>query len=92
MIVRILGAGQFRLDDAAFADANAIDDRVQAAADAGDAGAFDAALAELIALVQARGSELPADEFVGSDAVVPGPGTTLDEAREILSAEGLIPD
>jgi hypothetical protein len=29
---------------------------------------------------------------VGSDAVVPDPDTTLDEARSLLSEEGLIPD
>lgn len=92
MIVRILGVGQYRLDDAAFAGANDADERVQAAVDAGDEAGFTAALGDLIALVQAKGEELSVDEFVGSDAVVPGPGTTLDEARALLSSEGLIPD
>ena len=38
VIVRILGEGQYRLDDEAFALASRIDDRVQAAADAGRRG------------------------------------------------------
>jgi hypothetical protein len=92
VIVRILGVGQFRLDKDAYAAANAIDDRVQAALDAGDDEAFHEALLELAATIERAGSPLPAEEFVGSDAVVPGPDTTLEEARAMLSSEGLIPD
>jgi hypothetical protein len=92
VIVRILGEGQYRLDDAAFAAVSAIDDRVQAAADAGDAAGFEAALTELVDTVQRLGAQLADDEFEGSDAIVPGHGTTLDEARDLLSSEGLIPD
>jgi hypothetical protein len=92
VIVRILGEGQYRLDDAAFSAVNAIDDRVQAAADAGDATGFEAALTELVDTVVRLGTPLAADEFEGSDAIVPGHGTSLEEARELLSSEGLIPD
>ena len=42
-------------------------------------------------MVTDRGEPLPADELHPSDAIVPGHGTTLAEARELLSAEGLIP-
>jgi hypothetical protein len=92
VIVRILGEGQYRLDDEAFAAASEIDDRVQAAADAGDDAGFQAALTELVDSIQRRGTPLPADDLEGSDAIVPGHGTTLAEARELLSSEGLIPN
>ena len=92
MIVRILGEGQYRLDDEAFAAASEIDDRVQAAADAGDDAGFQAALTELVDAIQRQGTPLPADDLEGSDAIVPGHGTTLAEARELLSSEGLIPN
>ena len=92
MIVRILGEGQYRLDDAAFAAASEIDDRVQAAADANDADGFHEALEQLAEAVRSHGEALAADEFVGSDAIVPGPETTLEEAKELLSEEGLIPN
>jgi hypothetical protein len=92
VIVRILGEGQYRLDDAAFAKAGEIDDRVQAAAESGDEAGFAAALAELLDLITASGTELAADEFEGSDAVIPGHGTTLAEAQDLLSSEGLIPN
>lgn len=92
MIVRVLGEGQFRLDDAAFASVNAIDDRVQSAAEAGDEGGFAAALEELVTEIKRAGTPLALDEFTGSDAIVPAAGTTLEEARALLSSEGLIPD
>lgn len=91
MIVRILGVGQFRLDEVHHAAANAVDERVQAAYDAEDEAAFHAAVEELAALIQRDGTPLPVEEFVGSDAVVPGPDTTLEEAHQLLSPEGLIP-
>ena len=77
MIVRILGEGQYRLDDEAFAAASAIDDRVQSAADSDDDPAFRQALGELLDVVTDRGAPLPADELHPSDAIVPGHGTTL---------------
>lgn len=92
MIVRILGEGQYRLDAAAFAAVTAIDDRVQVAADAGDEAGFAAALSELLDAITEHGTPLPIDDFEGSDAIVPGHGTTLAEARDLLSSEGLIPN
>jgi hypothetical protein len=91
VIVRILGEGQYRLDDAAFAAVSEIDDRVQAAAEADDAPGFAVALEELVDTIVRMGVPLAPDEFEGSDAIVPGHGTTLAEARELLSSEGLIP-
>ena len=92
MIVRILGEGQYRLDDQAFQTVHEIDDRAQAAADADDEDGFAAALTELVDAVQRLGEPLATDEFEGSDAIVPGHGTTLADARELLSSEGLIPN
>lgn len=92
MIVRILGEGQYRLDDAAFAKVSEIDDRVQAAAEAHDEAGFSAALSELLDAIVSGGAELGPDEFEGSDAVIPGHGTTLQEAEDLLSSEGLIPN
>jgi len=91
VIVRVLGEGQYRLDADAFAVADRIDDRVQAAADAGDEAAFATALTELVDTIIERGALLPAADLHPSDAIVPGHGTTLAEARELLSSEGLIP-
>jgi hypothetical protein len=92
MIVRILDEGQYRLSDDAFARVNAIDDRVQAASDAGDRKGFRDALHDLVVEIRASGEPLAPEEFVGSDAIVPAPDTSLEDARALLGVEGLIPD
>jgi hypothetical protein len=92
VIVRILGEGQFRLPDSAAGALNAIDQRLEAAVAAGDQEAFAADLGALVMAVRSQGTAVGDDELVPSDAVVPDPDTTLDEARSLLSEEGLIPD
>ncbi len=92
MIVRVLGEGQFRLADGVFSKANSIDDRLQTAVEADDAAGFAEALAELIAFITDNGTPVPAEELIGSDAIVPAPDTTLEEVRSLLGDEGLIPD
>lgn len=92
MIVRILGEGQYRLPASAAGDLNAIDGRLEAAVEAGNEDTFANELAALVGVVRSKGEPLADDELVASDAVVPDADTTLDEARRLLSAEGLIPD
>lgn len=92
MIVRILGEGQYRLSDSAVDAVNEIDDRLEAAIEAGDEDSFKTHLEALVAAVRSHGDKLADDELIGSDAVVPDPDTTLEEARRLLSEEGLIPD
>ena len=91
MIVRILNYGQYDVPDDAVAALNEVDDQVEAAIESGDDRRFQACLSELVALVQERGTPVPAQEFVTSDAVVPTPGTTLSEARSLLTTDGLVP-
>ena len=93
MIVRVLGQGQFRLDDADMATVEKADDAVEAAIGAGDEAAFQAALAGLIATIEEVGDAVPDDEFIGSDIIVPDRDITLAEARMLESeeGEGLIP-
>ena len=43
-------------------------------------------------LVESEGSRLPDDYLGASDLVIPPPDLTLDEARELFTEEGLIPD
>jgi hypothetical protein len=93
MIVRVLGAGQFRLDDADVTVVEKADDAVESAVAAGDEAAFAAALSGLIATIREVGDPVPDDEFVTSDVVVPDADTTLAEAVALgaASGEGLIP-
>ncbi len=93
MIVRVLGHGQFRLDDGDMAAVETADDAVEAAIAAGDESAFQAALAGLIDTIQRVGDAVPDDEFVPSDIIVPDRDISLEEARSIEGepGEGLIP-
>ena len=59
MIVRILGEGQFRIDDATAAELTKLDADFETAVEHDDAAAFTAALTSLLAYVRAHGSPLP---------------------------------
>ena len=93
MIVRVLGHGQFRLDDGDLATIEKADDAVEAAIAANDEAAFQAALGGLIATIEEVGDAVPDDEFIASDIIVPDRDITLAEARTLESheGEGLIP-
>ncbi|MBV9097679.1 MAG: hypothetical protein JO079_06455 [Frankiaceae bacterium] len=91
MIVRILGEGQRRVDEAAIDGLNALDDKLVAAVDAGDDEQFRAALTALLDRVREVGASLPDDEIVPSDLVLPTADASLAEVRELLGDEGLIP-
>jgi hypothetical protein len=84
MIVRILGEGQYDVPDDAVEGLNVCDEAVVAAG-------FVAALAELLKGVHAAGTPTPLDALVPSDLVLPGADASLEEVRELLGDEGLIP-
>ncbi len=91
MIIRILGEGQFELDDARADALNQLDDAVVAAVDGGDEARYASALGDLLAAVRAEGRPV-ADDFIGpSDALLPSEDVSLGELRDLLGDEGLIP-
>ena len=91
MIVRISGEGQFSIDDAATAELNRLDSELEAAVNRNDEAAFTTALRGLLDQVRARGSALPADTLEPSDLILPPEDASMDEVREMLTEEGLIP-
>jgi len=91
MIIRIVGEGQFEVPDGHMEELNRLDDDLLKACDAGDEARFAAALDALITSVRSAGSELPADYLGASDLVLPGPDSTIEEVRDLLGDEGLIP-
>ena len=92
MIVRLMGEGQYRIDEELRAQLNELDDRAQAAADAGDEPELDAVLDEMWRLVQAEGERLPDEDLHSSDVLVPPSDLTLEETQRLFSDHGLIPD
>jgi hypothetical protein len=91
VIVRILGEGQFRVDDAAAAELNQLDTELETAVEHGDEAAFTAALTQLLANVRAHGSPLPPDMLEPSELILPHQDSSMDEVRKLLTDEGLIP-
>ena len=91
MIVRILGEGQYDLSDEALPRLNELDAAVEAAVEASDEAAFETALAALLDGVRTAGVPHPADALDESDLILPPADATIDEVRELLGDEGLIP-
>ena len=93
MIVRILGEGQFRIDDSAADEVLALDQALEKAVNENDEKAFRSALATMLDRVNSLGSRLPPDVLEESDLIVPLAEATLDEVKQLLSdEEGPIPD
>ncbi len=84
MIVRIHMEDQYRLSDEAGAELDKLDDTLLAAMDAGDAAGFSASLSALLAYVRQHGEQVPTDEIVSSDVILPSEDMTLGEARDIM--------
>lgn len=91
MIVRILGEGQLQVDDSEVDGLNTLDEDLQRAVDAGDEDVFRAALAALLSRVHKVGTPLPLDSLEPSDLLLPPADADLDEVRDMLGDEGLIP-
>jgi hypothetical protein len=92
VIVRVLGEGQWRVDEDLRARLNELDDDVAKAVDAGDESALHTSLAALADAVRSSGERLPDEDLSPSDAIVPPADLSLDEARELLESDGFIPD
>jgi hypothetical protein len=92
VIVRLMGEGQYRVDDSLLERLNEIDDQATAALEASDETELDKRLEEMFELVRAEGERLPDDDLSPSEVIIPPSDLTLEETRELLSHGGLIPD
>ena len=91
MIVRILGEGQWDLSDDKLAELNKLDTEVEAAVETGDAQTFSLALGALLDAVRKAGTPLADDSLQDSGLILPPSDATIEEVRDLLSDEGLIP-
>ena len=92
MIVRVMGEGQYRVDDGLAGRLNELDDAAEAALERGDEEELHRLLEQLAQTVRDQGARLDDADLSASDAIVPPPDLSLDEAKELFSGEGLIPD
>ncbi len=91
MIVRIMGEGQVKLADSHFTELNELDDALLAEMESGDEEGFRRTLAALLDAVRRLGEPLPDDALEPSELILPAADASLDEVREMLSDDGLIP-
>ncbi|MFF3331323.1 hypothetical protein ACFYWX_17425 [Streptomyces sp. NPDC002888] len=91
MIVRIMGEGQVRLADGHLTELNKLDDELLTEMENGDGPGFRRTLKALLTKVRDLGEPLPDDSLEPSDLILPAPDATLEEVREMLSDDGLIP-
>lgn len=91
MIVRILGEGQYDLEDHALDALNGLDNQIERAIESGDEAMFRMSLEGLLAAVRSSGTHHAADSLDESDLILPPPDATIHEVRELLGDDGLIP-
>ncbi|GHF32192.1 hypothetical protein GCM10010218_11470 [Streptomyces mashuensis] len=91
MIVRIMGEGQWKVDDSGFAELNGLDDELLDEMESGDETGFRRTLGALLDTVRRLGAPLPDDALEPSELILPAPDASLEEVRAMLGGEGLIP-
>jgi hypothetical protein len=91
MIVRILGEGQLEVADDQLDSLNELDRVVESAVESGDDAAFTTSLAALLDGVRRSGTPLAEDSLDDSDLILPPADATIEEVRELLEGDGLIP-
>ena len=91
MIVRIMGEGQWKLADDRFTELNTLDAELLAEMESGDEDGFRRTLGALLDAVRRFGDPLPDASLEPSELILPSADATLDEVREMLSDDGLIP-
>ena len=92
MIVRVMGEGQWRVDDGLRDELNRLDEEALGALQREDEEGVDRILEQMAELVRSRGQQLPPEDLSPSDAIIPPSDLTLEETRELFEGEGLIPD
>tara|TARA_Y100000590_G_scaffold279429_3_gene313793 strand:- start:10294 stop:10572 length:279 start_codon:yes stop_codon:yes gene_type:complete len=92
MIVRILTEGQYKLSSNYLDQLNEIDNKIVEMVETDNKESFHKLLEEMLNLVRENGTAVPIDEITESDIVLPEPDITINEAGELFTGEGLVPD
>jgi len=89
VIVRILGEGQYQLDEVEAAQLAPLDLELDSAVDRGDEAAFRTALDSAVRLVRSAGTPLPPDELAASDLILPSLDASVDDVRKLIADDGI---
>jgi hypothetical protein len=92
VIVRVLGEGQFEVDDEVAKGLNDLDEQAERALESENQEQLSELLGRMAEAVRTNGTRLPDADLSPSEAVIPPEDLSLDEARRLFEDEGLIPD
>jgi hypothetical protein len=92
VIVRLMGEGQFEIDDEVAKGLHELDEQAGQAVEQGDEERLGELLRRMAEAVRMNGTRLPDDDLSASEGIVPPDDLSLDEARQLFEGEGLIPD
>jgi hypothetical protein len=92
VIVRLMGEGQFEIDDEVAKGLNDLDEQAAQAVEQGDEDRLSELLRRMAEAVRTNGTRVPDDDLSASEGIVPPEDLSLDEARLLFEDEGLIPD
>lgn len=92
MIVRVMGEGQWRVDDETLRELDGLDNQASERLAAEDEEGLRRVLETMADTVKSRGEKLPDADLHPSDAIVPPTDLSLAEAHDLFEGEGLIPD
>ena len=92
MIVRLMGEGQYKVDDGLREQLNELDDKALAALGQDDEPKLDEMLDEMWQVVRERGERLSDEDLSPSDIIIPPSDLSLEETKQLFSEDGLVPD
>jgi hypothetical protein len=92
VIVRVMGEGQFDVDEEVAKGLDELDGQAEQALEAGDQERLSELLRRMAEVVRTNGARLPDGDLSPSAAIIPPDDLTLEEANELFEDEGLIPD
>ena len=90
MIVRISGEGQYELDDAGVRKLDELDTALTTAYERRDEQQFHTCLCAVVDFVRQGGKQVPDDVIVPSEVIIPPEDTTLEDAHDFMTDEGLM--
>ena len=93
-IVRIMGHGQFRVNNKILKKLNEIDNSIVqlVSNDRSDDIEFRKRLTEFTAIVETNGERLDPTEIVQSDIILPSPDLSIEEAKRLFKGDGVVPE
>ena len=93
-VVRIMGHGQFTVDNKTLKKLNEIDNALVQLVrnNRSDDAQFRNRLVELTTIVEKNGKQLDLKEIIQSDIVLPSADLSIDEAKKFFEGEGVIPE